>query len=242
MVKASDTPEKSIFVSNSAVSLLLPKCCLSKKRHLWVKAQGGIDHERLCWVLSCVWLFGTRGLEAARLLCAWDFSGRNIGVGCYFLLWGILPTQGLNLCLLHWQVDSLPLVSPGKFSHEKWGANILFWLMKRCKLKKIVWKRRDQMFLEFQMWVSYSEVAEPRACHTEWSQSEREKQILYFNVYMCNLVKWYWLIYLQSRSRDTEAENRLVDTVTEGEDVRWECNWRNWERKMLYMTTCKRDS
>lgn len=36
-VKASDTPEKSIFVSNSAVSLLLPKCCL-QKRHLWVKA------------------------------------------------------------------------------------------------------------------------------------------------------------------------------------------------------------
>lgn len=38
MVKASDTSEKSIFVSNSAVGLLLPKCCLSKKRHLWVKA------------------------------------------------------------------------------------------------------------------------------------------------------------------------------------------------------------
>ena len=32
--------------------------------------------------------------------------------GCYFLLQGIFLTQGLNwspLCLLHWQVDSLPL-------------------------------------------------------------------------------------------------------------------------------------
>ena len=28
------------------------------------------------------------------------FSGKNIGVGCYFLLQGIFPTQGLNLCLL----------------------------------------------------------------------------------------------------------------------------------------------
>ena len=28
---------------------------------------------------------------------------------CHFLLQGILLTQGLNLCLLHWQVDSLPL-------------------------------------------------------------------------------------------------------------------------------------
>ena len=37
-------------------------------------------------------------------------------MGCHFLLQGIFPTQGLNLhllCLLHWQVGSLPLVSPG---------------------------------------------------------------------------------------------------------------------------------
>jgi len=37
----------------------------------------------------------------------------------HFLLWGIFPLQGLNLnhlpslCLRHWQVDSLPPVSPG---------------------------------------------------------------------------------------------------------------------------------
>ena len=34
-------------------------------------------------------------------------------LGCYFLLQGIFPTQGLNLCLLHWQVDSLPLSQQG---------------------------------------------------------------------------------------------------------------------------------
>ena len=32
---------------------------------------------------------------------------------CHFLLQGIFPTQGLNLCLLHWQVDSLPLSHQG---------------------------------------------------------------------------------------------------------------------------------
>ena len=32
-----------------------------------------------------------------------DFPGKNIGVGCYFLLQGILPIQGLNSSLLHWQ-------------------------------------------------------------------------------------------------------------------------------------------
>ena len=34
---------------------------------------------------------------------------KNIGVGCHFLLQGIFKTQGLNLCLLHWQADSLTL-------------------------------------------------------------------------------------------------------------------------------------
>ena len=30
-------------------------------------------------------------------------------MGCHFLLQGIFPTQRSNLCLLHWQADSLPL-------------------------------------------------------------------------------------------------------------------------------------
>ena len=46
---------------------------------------------------------------APRLLCPWDFPGKNTGVGCHFLLPGIFLTQGSNLCLLYWQVDSLLL-------------------------------------------------------------------------------------------------------------------------------------
>ena len=38
-------------------------------------------------------------------------------------------------------------------------------------------------------WITCSEVDEPRDCHTEWSKSEREKQILYANTYMWNLKK-----------------------------------------------------
>ena len=55
-------------------------------------------------------------LQLARLLCPWYFPGKNTGVGCHFLLQGIFPTQGLNLCLLHlrnWQADSLPLLHLG---------------------------------------------------------------------------------------------------------------------------------
>ena len=53
------------------------------------------------------------------LLCAWNFPGKNTGVGCHFLLQGIFLTQGSNphlLSPLHWQVNSLPLAPPGKLS------------------------------------------------------------------------------------------------------------------------------
>ena len=35
------------------------------------------------------------------LLCPWNFPGKNIEVGCYFLFQGIFWTQGSNPCLLH---------------------------------------------------------------------------------------------------------------------------------------------
>ena len=36
------------------------------------------------------------GLYPAKLLCPWDFPGKNTGVGSYFLLQGIFPTQRLK--------------------------------------------------------------------------------------------------------------------------------------------------
>ena len=53
-----------------------------------------------------------------RLLCSWDSLGKNTGVGCHALLQGIFLTQGRNpclLCLLHWQMGSLPLAQLGIF-------------------------------------------------------------------------------------------------------------------------------
>ena len=53
----------------------------------------------------------------ARLFCPWDSPGKNTGVGCHALLQGILPTQGLNLCLLHlqqWAGGFLTSAPPGK--------------------------------------------------------------------------------------------------------------------------------
>ena len=65
----------------------------------------------LCFLVaqSCPTLLWPRGVEPTRLLCLWDFPGKNTGVGCHFLPQGIFLTQGSNLRFLHWQADSFPL-------------------------------------------------------------------------------------------------------------------------------------
>ena len=45
---------------------------------------------------SCPTLLWPSGLQPSRLLCPWDFSGKNTAVGCHCLLQGIFPTQGSN--------------------------------------------------------------------------------------------------------------------------------------------------
>ena len=62
--------------------------------------------------------------------------------------------------------------------------------------------------------------------YTEWSKSEREKQILHINTYIWNLEKWYWWTDLQDRNGDTDVENGLVGTAVEGE------GGTNWESSM----------
>ena len=42
-----------------------------------------------------------------------NFPGENTGVVCHFLLQRIILTQRLNLPLLHWQADTLPLSHHG---------------------------------------------------------------------------------------------------------------------------------
>ena len=54
--------------------------------------------EKKMKLLSRVRLFA---VACTRLLHPWDFLGKSTGVGCYFLLQGIFPTQGLNPGLLH---------------------------------------------------------------------------------------------------------------------------------------------
>ena len=59
--------------------------------------------------VSHIQLFADPWTVAHQVPLSVEFSRKNTGVGC--LLQGIFPIQGSNphpLCLLHWQVVSLP--------------------------------------------------------------------------------------------------------------------------------------
>ena len=64
-------------------------------------------------LLSCVRLLRLHGLQPSRLLCPWDFPGKNTGVGCHLLFQGIFLIQDSNLSPAL-QADSLLLSNPGK--------------------------------------------------------------------------------------------------------------------------------
>ena len=75
----------------------------------WPSMQGCFSHIQL---LATPWTV------ASRLLCPWNFPGKNIGVGCRALLQGIFLTQGSNLWLL------ISLATKGRFftTSTTWGA------------------------------------------------------------------------------------------------------------------------
>ena len=71
-----------------------------------------LNWTELLLVFSCQVVsdsFETPLTVAHQVPLSMDFPGKNTGVGCHFTFQGILLTQELNLSLLHWQADSLPL-------------------------------------------------------------------------------------------------------------------------------------
>ena len=56
----------------------------------------------------------------------------------------------------------------------------------------------------------------------EWNKSERERQLLYINIYMWNLERWYWQSFMQGSKEETDVENRLLDSVGGEGRMIWE--------------------
>ena len=60
------------------------------------------------------------GLQPTRLLCPWDFIGKDTEVVCHFLLQGVSLTQVLNPGLLHCRQILLLTELPGLPSEFHW--------------------------------------------------------------------------------------------------------------------------
>ena len=69
-------------------------------------------HEYMLSRFSHIWLFANLWTVVFQAPLSMEFPGKNTGVGCRFLLQGIVLTQELNLhllCHLHWQAGPLPV-------------------------------------------------------------------------------------------------------------------------------------
>ena len=102
-------------------------------------------------VLSHVWLCMAprtvaHFLLCSPLLCPWNFPSNNTGVGCCFLLQGICPTQGSNLCLLHscitggFFTTSARMLGLNKLANRSQIMRASFLLLE----KKVTDKQRDK--------------------------------------------------------------------------------------------------
>ena len=97
----------------------------------WIWSSAFLVVVCVCAQLSCVQLFETPWIVTHQAPLTMEFlpgknTGVGTGVGCYFLLQGIFLNQRSSLhilCLLHWQVDSLPLhhLGSGKESDYSQG-------------------------------------------------------------------------------------------------------------------------
>ena len=91
-------------------------------------------------LLSCVGLFLTSGTVVPRLLCPWDFPGKNTGMGCHFHFQGVILTDpGIKHYISVIRISEVaqscltfcnPMNSslPGFFVHGMFQARILEWV------------------------------------------------------------------------------------------------------------------
>ena len=75
-------------------SRLMPKPLVCGP-HFKDKSQVLLLVAKSCLTLAIAWT-----VAPVRLLCLWDFPGKNAGVGCHFLHQGIFTTQKSNMHLL----------------------------------------------------------------------------------------------------------------------------------------------
>ena len=79
----------------------------------------------------------SHGLQHTRLLCSWDYPGKNTRVGGHALLQGIFPNLESNpclLCLLHCKQILYPLSHLGSFLKSCHSFHCWVWFQKCPKI------------------------------------------------------------------------------------------------------------
>ena len=105
----------NISVSTELIEMTM-KLVFTWGLHVYVSVQ---------W-LSRVWLFVTPWMLTCQVLFPCNFSGKNTGVGCHFLLQGIFPTQG---SIVKWSDVKVTLCDPMDYIvHGILQARILEWV------------------------------------------------------------------------------------------------------------------
>ena len=85
--------------SISHMALYMFQCYSLKSYHPCLLPQS----PKVCSLHLCLFCcLPYRVVITVRLHCPWGFPVKNIGVCCHFSFQGTFPTQGLNMCLLHW--------------------------------------------------------------------------------------------------------------------------------------------
>ena len=66
-----------------------------------------------------------------------------------------------------------------------------------------------------------------------WQREIRKEENKYIDIYIYiyNLKKWYWWIYLLGKNRDLDLENRLADIRGEGKERVWRTEKVAWKHK-----------
>ena len=118
----------------------------------------------------------THELQPTRLLCPWNSTGKNIGVGCHSLLQGIFLTQGLNPGLLEyrqilhylsyqgsplWFFAYFFIISPSKSSTKFQGLEI----SPTTSFKRSSW-RYHLLFVKELTWCGHGEYL--KYCGSFW--------------------------------------------------------------------------
>ena len=111
----------------------LPSSCVSPRDFYFQDSLFFLT--RFSCMLSCSVVSNSlqpHGLQPTRLLCLWNFPGKNTGVGCHFLLQGIFPHPGIEPMSLESLVS--PALAGGFFTTEPPGKTLTPWSL-QCNTK-----------------------------------------------------------------------------------------------------------